>query len=979
MTNMNTSNYNFNMKESTKKSLIFSRSKMFYYTLLAFNILSVSSNRVNHIGTATITPFPGYNGPNVILGNVIVSSTENGQHYAYNVASLSSFSGSWYVDVGTSCENSVYLGGPYTSDSLDPTIEHEVVYTTDNGEVSGTATFENNPVDVSGHAIVFEETDGTRLGCGVIKTPIHFGRAIIQTYELDNVNPQKPITGIVDVYRSGLGSKFVYSFDGLEPNDYADWYVHAGLSCVDATAHVYYSEEDDHEGHYISTTPFVSDSNMDAICQNPVSDFCLNCVNEYMSNGCNIVPAGCFDCGDCADNLVNHNTCVLDNVNNLDIGDYDFTLNTMNNFGSYNFESYNSYDGHPHVHDDGFHPHNHDNYYYYYEDDEYSLDYDPWDNNNWYSNDDGVSRGNLDFSIFPLPVMEHAIVVNTPNSERTGCGVIDPVLHPVGTATITRYPNYDGPYEVKGVVRVSNKGSGTFYTYSLSGLEPNTDGVWHVHEGNSCDSHLLAGDAIHEIEETVPTIGFTRKGISDSLGYAVGTFDFSDIPLDVSGLVIVVHLSDGTSAGCGVIEPISVIGHASINRYPNYQGTQAIEGTFEVSTSGTGSEYNYFLRGLEPSSVGGWHVHMGTSCDDNNLVGGHYFTGSVQDPWSNIHWSSDSNGLASGKLDLYDYSLPVGGHAIVVHLSDGTRAGCGVIDVQNEHTNGHTHGHTHYPTSFPTLSPSPNPTTSPTPAPSNSPTHSPTPNPTTSPTPAPSPSPTHSPTPNPTLAPTSKPTSDPTNYPTTSPTYLTILYDTIYPTPGPTYPPTLIPTSEPTLSPTNQPTHSPTKNPTNQPTHSPTNNPTNQPTPSPTTTPTPSPTVVPSPSPTHSPSPAPTPSPTHSPTSSPTHSPTPAPTSSPTISPTPSPSQSPTKHPTPDPLLIYDERLSDGGIVGISAGNLAVGMGLGVIGMKMFTGASGAGASGAGASGAGVDGAGVDGAGSGELESRPQLEPDQNV
>jgi len=92
------------MKESTKKYLIFSRSKMFYYTLLAFNILSVSSNRVNHIGTATITPFPGYNGPNYIFGDVIVSSTENGQHYAYNIDGFQSISGSWYVDVGTSCE-----------------------------------------------------------------------------------------------------------------------------------------------------------------------------------------------------------------------------------------------------------------------------------------------------------------------------------------------------------------------------------------------------------------------------------------------------------------------------------------------------------------------------------------------------------------------------------------------------------------------------------------------------------------------------------------------------------------------------------------------------------------------------------------------------------------------------------------------------------------------------------------------------------
>jgi hypothetical protein len=55
------------------------------------------------------------------------------------------------------------------------------------------------------------------------------------------------------------------------------------------------------------------------------------------------------------------------------------------------------------------------------------------------------------------------------------------------------------------------------------------------------------------------------------------------------------------------------------------------------------------------------------------------FTAGESNPWNVVKWKSDSNGKASGNLDFSDFKLGVSGKAIVVHLPDGTRAGCGTI------------------------------------------------------------------------------------------------------------------------------------------------------------------------------------------------------------------------------------------------------------------------------------------------------------
>jgi Cu/Zn superoxide dismutase len=90
----------------------------------------------------------------------------------------------------------------------------------------------------------------------------------------------------------------------------------------------------------------------------------------------------------------------------------------------------------------------------------------------------------------------------------------------------------------------------------------------------------------------------------------------------------------------------------------------------------------YNLTGMPPNAMGGLHVHTGTTCRTASAVGGHYWTpATMTDPW-NTTWSSDGNGNAIGSFNVstgYQYAGNLG-HALVVHLPNGTRVGCGVLD-----------------------------------------------------------------------------------------------------------------------------------------------------------------------------------------------------------------------------------------------------------------------------------------------------------
>ena len=82
------------------------------------------------------------------------------------------------------------------------------------------------------------------------------------------------------------------------------------------------------------------------------------------------------------------------------------------------------------------------------------------------------------------------------------------------------------------------------------------------------------------------------------------------------------------------------------------------------------------------------HIAKGTTCEDADEVGGHYWNSGVlsEDPWTRRNgafYNSNNNGKAIGAFEIdngYSYEENLG-HAVVIYAMDGrTRIGCGILE-----------------------------------------------------------------------------------------------------------------------------------------------------------------------------------------------------------------------------------------------------------------------------------------------------------
>ena len=131
----------------------------------------------------------------------------------------------------------------------------------------------------------------------------------------------------------------------------------------------------------------------------------------------------------------------------------------------------------------------------------------------------------------------------------------------------------------------------------------------------------------------------------------------------------------------------------TMGRYPGLplSGPYAffVGGTIVVQAKDNALHIHGFVTGLPPNSAGGWHVHEGFRCDDDNAVKNHYYDTDDErgDPWSPVEYVSDAEGTAEISLSMPGFSLkeamPAMGRAIVFHNSITTaptmRIGCGLI------------------------------------------------------------------------------------------------------------------------------------------------------------------------------------------------------------------------------------------------------------------------------------------------------------
>jgi len=309
------------------------------------------------------------------------------------------------------------------------------------------------------------------------------------------------------------------------------------------------------------------------------------------------------------------------------------------------------------------------------------LDSDPWDTE-WSSDSSGDGSGVL--TIYTNTTLDdnygHALVIHESNGDRAACGLIGSVEY---VASLEDYPDYD-ENTVTGTVAVSETLDGeVLVNYDLEGLEVSTSGGIHIHSGTTC----LVADWVsgHYYDSDSMDDPWTTEWTSDELGEAVDYFtvDSGYSIEDNYGHALVVHDSDGTRVACGLIGDL-VEYLVSLGVYPGYTGSyDDIDGDVVVAEDISDSSsltITYDLSGLEADESGGMHIHEGTTCEDADEVGGHYYD-LASDPWNTTWGVSDDEGYSSGSFSIFTNISITGnyGHSFVVHLSNDTRAACGLV------------------------------------------------------------------------------------------------------------------------------------------------------------------------------------------------------------------------------------------------------------------------------------------------------------
>ena len=351
---------------------------------------------------------------------------------------------------------------------------------------------------------------------------------------------------------------------------------------------------------------------------------------------------------------------------------------------------------------------------------------DPWGNRTkWFSDSEGLASGTFDVTTGYAAddSLGHVMVVHAGDGTRVACGVLETVSTGVTdvdirsasapfpahkSTTFAAYPGYTGTLtpDVKGAWCAYTPGERIEVFYNMQMKELSAGGGIHVHAGTSCETAAdVGGHYYNSAVAPVDPWGTLTQWYSDSEGLASGSFAVSTgyTESDSLGHVMVVHASDGTRVACGVLEtvpggmsdddlrsayaPYPAHKPPTFSAYPGYTGalTPDIKGIWCAVRPGGVIQVAYNMQMKEKGTVGGIHMHAGTSCDTADGVGGHHWDAAVvpADPWDESYaaWSSDSAGYASGSCTITTGYADgdVAGRALVVHASDGTRIACGVL------------------------------------------------------------------------------------------------------------------------------------------------------------------------------------------------------------------------------------------------------------------------------------------------------------
>jgi len=170
---------------------------------------------------------------------------------------------------------------------------------------------------------------------------------------------------------------------------------------------------------------------------------------------------------------------------------------------------------------------------------------------------------------------------------------------------------------------------------------------------------------------------------SDS-GYFTIDYGFNTIA-DNLGHAVVVHESDGTRAACGVIGNGDEY-LATVAAYPDYTGEYIVSGYVVVAAEYDGANtmrISCGLSGLEASTTGGIHIHIGTTCEDSEGIGENYYNSTYTngiDPWTEV-WDSDASGESTTAFVIDTGYSPEDNlaHSVIIEDSSGIPISCGII------------------------------------------------------------------------------------------------------------------------------------------------------------------------------------------------------------------------------------------------------------------------------------------------------------
>lgn len=338
----------------------------------------------------------------------------------------------------------------------------------------------------------------------------------------------------------------------------------------------------------------------------------------------------------------------------------------------------------------------------------YEGETDPWNVpgetnvGQWTSEDGDVATGSfeIDAGLAHATYADHTVVVTAPSGPRIGYGIFRGL--PSQFTEIGHYPGSDDPLRPSGTVSITTTLNGDLQVaYTLVGLDM-TDGAMgglHVHTGISCTDaggHFWFPNTAADPWNAVDTV-YTTTGVT---GTVIGRFTVADTGLNLGnmdGHAVVVHKANpngATRIGCGTLMKQGsgpTVGLVSIGNYPENVAA-SVRGEVQISAgAGVGDlTVNYKLwfdeAGLLANDSGGLHIHKGVSCEDKDLVGGHYWDVALDatDPWgAGTMWTNiaSDNNYSEGSFQVpknFPFAAQTG-HAVVVHNTAGARIGCGTI------------------------------------------------------------------------------------------------------------------------------------------------------------------------------------------------------------------------------------------------------------------------------------------------------------